>query len=67
MCHAVQARADKTKPSASMSALVKAITDGTLPPSQITMRTDDDGLRNWSLMSELEKDEELNKAMWRDI
>lgn len=66
-CHAVQARAKTTPPSTSMSALVKAITDGTLPPSQITMRTDDDGLRNWSLMSELEKDEELNKAMWRDI
>lgn len=67
MCHAVQARADKTKPSASMSALVKAITDGTLPSSQITMRTDDDGLRNWSLMTELEKDEELNKEMWKSI
>ena len=67
MCHAVQARADKTKPSASMASLLKAVTDGTLPSSQITMKADDDGLRNWSLMTELEKDEELNKEMWKSI
>lgn len=66
-CHAVQARAQTTQPSASMSALLDSITSGTLPASQITMKADDDGLRNWSLMSELEKDAELNKAMWRDI
>lgn len=66
-CHAVQARADKTAPTSSMSALVKAITDGSLPASQITMRTDDDGLKNWSLMTELEKDEEMNKEMWKSI
>ena len=67
MCHAVQARAKTTQPSASMASIVKAITDGSLPASQITMKTDDDGLRNWSLMTELERDEELNKKMWRDI
>lgn len=66
-CHAVQGRADKTPPTAPMSALVKAITDGTLPSSQITMKADDDGLRNWSLMTELERDEELNKEMWKSI
>lgn len=66
-CHAVQDRADKTAPSASMSALVKAITDGSLPASQITMKTDDMGLKNWTLMSELEKDEEMNKEMWKSI
>lgn len=66
-CHAVQARAQTTQPSTSMSALLDSITSGTLPASQITMKADDDGLRNWSLMSELEKDAELNKAMWRDI
>lgn len=67
MCHAVQARADKTPPTASMASLLKAVTDGTLPSSQISMRTDDDGLRNWSLMTELERDEELNKEMWKSI
>lgn len=67
MCHAVQARADKTKPSPSMASIVKAITSGTLPASQITMRADDDALKNWSLMTELEKDEELNKEMWKSI
>lgn len=66
-CHAVQGRADKTAPSSSMASILKAITEGTLPPSQITMRTDDDGLKNWSLMTELEKDEELNKEMWKSI
>ena len=66
-CHAVQARASTTPPSTSMASIVKAITDGSLPASQITMRTDDDGLRNWSLMTELEKDEELNKEMWKSI
>lgn len=66
-CHAVQARASTTPPSTSMASIVKAITSGTLPASQITMRTDDDGLRNWSLMTELEKDEELNKEMWKSI
>lgn len=66
-CHAVQARADKTPPTASMASLLKAVTDGTLPSSKITMKTDDMGLKNWSLMSELEKDEELNKEMWKSI
>lgn len=66
-CHAVQARANTTPPTASMASIVKAITDGSLPASQISMRTDDDGLRNWSLMTELERDEELNKEMWKSI
>lgn len=66
-CHAIQNRAATTRPSSSMASIVKAITDGTLPASQITMKTDDMGLRNWSLMSELEKDEELNKEMWKSI
>ena len=30
-------------------------------------REDDDGLRNWDLMSELDKDEERMKQVWRDI
>lgn len=30
-------------------------------------RDDDDGLRNWDLMSELDKDEERMKQVWRDI
>lgn len=67
MCHAVQDKAGTTKPSASMASIVRAITDGTLPSSQITMQSDDMGLKNWSLMSELEKDEELNKEMWKSI
>lgn len=66
-CHAVQDKAGTTKPSASMASIVRAITDGTLPSSQITMQSDDMGLKNWSLMSELEKDEELNKEMWKSI
>lgn len=66
-CHAVQARADKTPPSASMASLLKAITDGTLPASQITMKADDDGLRNWSLMTELEKDELQQKELMNSI
>ena len=66
-CHAVQGQASKTAPTASMKSIVTAITDGTLPASQITMQTDDNGLRNWSLMSELEKDEEMNKAIWKSI
>ena len=66
-CHAVQGQASKTAPTASMKSIVTAITDGTLPPSKITTRTDDMGLKNWSLMTELEKDEELNKEMWKSI
>ena len=66
-CHAVQARANTTPPSSSMASLLKAITDGTLPASQITMKTDDDGLRNWSLMTELEKDELQQKELMNSI
>lgn len=66
-CHAVQDKAGTTKPSASMASIVRAITDGTLPSSQITMQSDDMGLKNWTLMSELEKDEEMNKEMWKSI
>ena len=67
MCHAVQARADTTPPSASMRSLLDSITSGTLPASQITMKTDDDGLRNWSLMTELEKDEIQQKELMNSI
>lgn len=66
-CHAVQDRAATTKPSASMRSLLDSITSGTLPASQITMKTDDDGLRNWSLMTELEKDEIQQKELMNSI
>ena len=52
-----------------MEAVLKGGAEGGIPPAAIRLEgsDDDDGLKNWDLLTELEKDEEKNKRIMKDI
>lgn len=60
--------AKDTPPDRTMDAVLKGVAEGGIPPAAIRLEgSDDDGLKNWDLMTELEKDEEKNKRIMKDI
>lgn len=65
---AVKAAKEK-QPDRVMDAVLKGVAGGGIPPAAIRLEgsDDDDGLKNWDLMTELEKDEEKNKRIIKDI
>lgn len=65
---AVKAAKD-TPPDRTMDAVLTGVAEGGIPPAAIRLEgsDDDDSLRNWDLMTELEKDEEKNKRIMKDI
>lgn len=54
-------------PAEGMARLMEAITRSDMPPARISLETDDDALKNWDLLSELEKDEIKMKEIYKDI
>ena len=54
-------------PTEGMARLMEAITRSDMPPARIGLETDDDALKNWDLLSELEKDEIKMKEIYKDI
>ena len=54
-------------PTEGMARLMEAITRSDMPPARISLETDDDALKNWDLLSELEKDEIKMKEIYKDI
>lgn len=67
--HAAAVKAAKENPpDRVMDAVLKGVSEGGIPPAAIRLEdSDDDGLKNWDLMTELEKDEEKNKRIMKDI
>lgn len=64
---AVKAAKEK-QPDRVMDAVLKGVAGGGTPPAAIRLEgSDDDGLKNWDLMTELEKDEEKNRRIMKDI
>lgn len=61
--------AKDTPPDRTMDAVLTGVAGGGIPPAAIRLEgsDDDDSLRNWDLMTELEKDEEKNKRIMKDI
>ena len=61
--------AKDTPPDRTMDAVLKGVAEGGIPPAAIRLEgsDDDDGLKNWDLMTELEKDEEKNKRIMKDL
>ena len=60
--------AKDTPPDRTMDAVLKGVAEGGIPPAAIRLEdSDDDGLRNWDLMSELDKDEERQKQIMKDL
>ena len=60
--------AKETLPGRVMEAVLKGVSEGGIPPAAIRLEdSDDDGLRNWDLMTELEKDEERQKRIMKDL
>ena len=59
----------ESPPDQMMDAVLKGVAEGGIPPAAIRLEgsDDDDGLKNWDLMTELEKDEEKNKRIMKDI
>ena len=54
-------------PSEGMVRLMEALTRSDMPPARISLETDDDALKNWDLLSELEKDELKMREIYKDI
>lgn len=55
-------------PDRVMEAVLKGVSEGGIPPAAIRLEdSDDDGLRNWDLMTELEKDAERQKQIMKDL
>lgn len=64
---AVKAAKD-TPPDRTMDAVLRGVAEGGIPPAAIQLEdSEDDGLKNWDLMTELEKDEETNKRIMKDL
>lgn len=60
--------AKDTPPDRVMEAVLKGVSEGGIPPAVIRLEdSDDDGLKNWDLMTELEKDEERQKQIMKDL
>ena len=61
--------AKDTPPDRTMDAVLRGVAEGGIPPAAIRLEgsDDDDGLKNWDLMTDLEKDEEKNKRIMKDI
>lgn len=60
--------AQDTPPDKVMDAVLRGVAGGAIPPAAIHLEgSDDDGLRNWALMTELEKDDEKNKQILREL
>lgn len=61
--------AKDTPPDRTMDAVLRGVAEGGIPPTSIRLEgsDDDDGLKNWDLMTELEKDEETNKRIMKDL
>lgn len=60
--------AKDTPPDRVMAAVLKGVSEGGIPPAAIRLEdSDDDGLRNWDLMTELEKDTERQKQIMKDL
>lgn len=61
--------AKETPPDRVMDATLKGVAGGGIPPAAIRLEgsDDDDGLKNWDLMTELEKDEERQKRIMKDL
>lgn len=65
---AVKAAKEK-QPDRVMDVALKGVAGGGIPPVAIRLEgsDDDDGLKNWALMTELEKDEERQKQIMKDL
>lgn len=61
--------AKDTPPDRTMDAVLTGVAGGGIPPAAIRLEgsDDDDSLRNWDLMTELEKDEEKQKQIMKDL
>lgn len=61
--------AKDSPPDRTMDAVLTGVAGGGIPPAAIRLegRDNDDGLKNWDLMTELEKDEEKNKRIMKDL
>lgn len=61
--------AKENPPDRTMDAVLKGVAGGAIPPAAICLESsdDDDGLRNWDFMTELEKDEERQKQIMKDL
>lgn len=60
--------AKENPPDRVMDAVLKGVSEGGIPPAAIRLEdSDDDGLRNWDLMTELERDEERQKQIMKDL
>ena len=68
--HATATKAAKdTPPDRTMDAVLTGVAGGGIPPAAIRLEgsDNDDGLKNWDLMTELEKDEERQKQIMKDL
>jgi len=61
--------AKDTPPDKVMDAVLQGVAGGGIHPAAIRLEgsDDDDGLRNWDLMTELEKDAERQKQIMKDL
>lgn len=60
--------AKENPPGRVMEAVLKGVSEGGIPPVAIRLEdSDDDGLKNWDLMTELERDEERQKQIMKDL
>lgn len=61
--------AKENPPDRVMDAVLKGVSEGGIPPAAIRLEgsDNDDGLKNWDLMTELEKDEERQKQIMKDL
>lgn len=61
--------AKENPPDRVMDAVLKGVSEGEIPPAAIRLEgsDNDDGLKNWDLMTELEKDEERQKQIMKDL
>ena len=68
--HATATKAAKdTPPDRTMDAVLTGVAGGGIPPAAIRLEgsDNDDGLKNWDLMTEFEKDEERQKQIMKDL
>ena len=61
--------AKDSPPDRTMDAVLTGVAGGGIPPAAIRLEgsDNDDGLKNWDLMTELEKDEERQKQIMKDL
>ena len=61
--------AKENPPDRVMDAVLKGVSEGGIPPAAIRLEgsDNDDGLKNWDLMTELERDEERQKQIMKDL